>query len=95
MIVAHPPYIPDGANKLLFRDGGEDGEQIFRRIVQGLPQYLKPGGRFYCVTTATDRENESLQDRVRGWLGEKVMTLTCSWWPRKSASVQRQFWKRW
>ncbi|QOY88432.1 methyltransferase [Paludibaculum fermentans] len=71
VIVAHPPYIPDGANKLLFRDGGEDGEQIFRRIVQGLPQYLKPGGRFYCVTTATDRENESLQDRVRGWLGEK------------------------
>lgn len=70
VIVAHPPYIPDAGKKLLFRDGGEDGEQIFRRIVQGLPRYLKPGGRFYCVTTATDRENETLQDRIRGWLAE-------------------------
>ncbi|MGJ5817096.1 methyltransferase [Paludibaculum fermentans] len=70
VIVAHPPYVPDAGKRLLFRDGGEDGEQIFRRIVQGLPQYLKPGGRFYCVTTATDRENELLQERMRKWLGE-------------------------
>ncbi len=70
VIVAHPPYVPDAGKKLLFRDGGEDGEQIFRRIVQGLPEYLKPGGRFYCVTTATDRETELLQERLRMWLGE-------------------------
>ncbi|MGC4054510.1 MAG: methyltransferase [Paludibaculum sp.] len=42
-IVAHPPYVPDGKKHMLFRDGGEDGEQIFRRIVQDLPKYLKPG----------------------------------------------------
>ncbi|WP_321470278.1 methyltransferase [uncultured Paludibaculum sp.] len=69
-VVAHPPYVPDASMKLLFRDGGEDGEQIFRRIIQDLPRYLKPGGRFYCVTTATDRENELLQERIRLWLGE-------------------------
>lgn len=69
-IAAHPPYIPDTGKKLLFRDGGEDGEQIFRRIVQQLPRFLKPGGRFYCVTTATDRENELLEERLRAWLGE-------------------------
>lgn len=69
-IVAHPPYVPDGKLHMLFRDGGEDGEQIFRRIVEDLPKHLKPGGRFYCVTTATDREGETLEERIRKWLGE-------------------------
>ena len=54
----------------MFRDGGEDGEQILRGIVQGLPRFLKPGGRFYALTLATDRENETLEQRVRKWLDE-------------------------
>ncbi len=69
-IAAHPPYVPqrtDGV--LLFRDGGEDGEQILARIVAGLPRHLRPGGRFYCLTLATDREGEPLEQRIRRWLG--------------------------
>jgi len=70
-IVAHPPYMPafrDRSN-LFFRDGGKDGEQILQRIVQGLADHLAPGGDFYCVTLATDRENESFEQRIRRWLG--------------------------
>jgi methylase of polypeptide subunit release factors len=69
-IVAHPPYVPNRDRELLFRDGGEDGEQILARIIQGLPKYLRPGGSFYCITAATDRENEALEQRIRRWLGE-------------------------
>ena len=29
-IVTHPPYIPAKQTGLIFRDGGEDGEQIIR-----------------------------------------------------------------
>jgi hypothetical protein len=68
-IIAHPPYIPSKETSLLFRDGGEDGEQIFRGIVQGLPQALAPGGRLHCVTFASDRRSGELEDRVRSWLG--------------------------
>ncbi len=68
-IAAHPPYVPSRENTLLFRDGGDDGEQILRRIVEGLPAHLKPGGRFYGVSMATDREGNSLEQRLRGWLG--------------------------
>jgi SAM-dependent methyltransferase len=69
-IVAHPPYVPSQDRQLLFRDGGEDGEQILARIIQGLPRHLRPGGSFYCVTAATDRENEPFERRIRRWLGE-------------------------
>jgi tRNA1(Val) A37 N6-methylase TrmN6 len=69
-IVAHPPYVPAEEQKLMFRDGGEDGEQILRSIVMGLPDFLIPGGRFYALTLATDREGETLEQRVRKWLGE-------------------------
>ncbi|MDQ2774595.1 MAG: methyltransferase [Acidobacteriota bacterium] len=69
-IAAHPPYIPASEQKLMFRDGGEDGEQILRGVVQGLPRFLNPGGLFYALTLATDRENETFEQRIRRWLGE-------------------------
>lgn len=69
-IVAHPPYIPADKQGLYFRDGGHDGEQILKRIVEGLPKHLSPGGRFYALTFATDREGETIAQRVRRWLGE-------------------------
>jgi methylase of polypeptide subunit release factors len=69
-IVGHPPYVPAPAQKMVFRDGGEDGEQILRRIIEGLPRHLAPGGRCYCVAVGTDREGETFEQRIRCWLGE-------------------------
>ena len=40
-IVAHPPYVPVLEPKYVFYDGGEDGEQVTRRIIQELPAYLR------------------------------------------------------
>ena len=68
-IVIHPPYIPAKQTELIFRDGGEDGEQIIRRVVEGLPRFLRPGGKFYALLMATDREGEEFQQRIRKWLG--------------------------
>jgi methylase of polypeptide subunit release factors len=69
-IAAHPPYVPNKNRELLLRDGGQDGEEILGRIIEGLPRHLRPGGRFYCLTMATDREGEACEQRVRRWLGE-------------------------
>lgn len=69
-IVAHPPYVPARRNTVIFRDAGEDGEQILRRIVEGLPEFLRPGGRFYTLVTAADCEGQPFEDRLRLWLGE-------------------------
>lgn len=68
-IVTHPPYVPARENKMVFRDGGEDGEQILRGIVEGLPRFLRPGGRFFAMATAADCEGEAFEERLRRWLG--------------------------
>jgi hypothetical protein len=70
-IVTHPPYVPARKTGLIFRDGGEDGEQIIRRVVEGLPQFLRSGGRLYSVHMASDRKGEPYEQRVRKWLGSR------------------------
>lgn len=71
-IVAHPPYVPVANPTFVFRDGGEDGEQVLRGVIQGLPEFLEPGGCFYGFGMASDREDEALEDRIRKWLGPHV-----------------------
>ncbi|MBC8167121.1 MAG: methyltransferase [Bryobacteraceae bacterium] len=70
-IVAHPPYVPVLRPKWIYHDGGEDGEQIVRRCVAELPGYLEPGGIFYLLAMASDREDAPYEQRVRSWLGEQ------------------------
>jgi len=69
-IVAHPPYMPSLKPGLIFYDGGQDGEQVTKRIVAGLPRHLRPSGRLYCLTLGADREGEPFEHRIRAWLGE-------------------------
>jgi release factor glutamine methyltransferase len=55
LIVANPPYVASGeipglsrevrGEPLLALDGGEDGLDLVRRIVEGAPAYLRPGGK--------------------------------------------------
>ena len=71
-IVAHPPFMPAFTQEYVFRDGGEDGEQITRRIIAGLPEFLRPGGRLYCACLATDRRDAPLEMRVREFLGNRA-----------------------
>ena len=68
-IVAHPPYMPVYRPHMIFDSGGQDGEQIVRRIIEGLPEHLRPGGRFHALTMGTDR-SEPFEKRLRRWLGE-------------------------
>ena len=69
-IVANPPYMPSLRPAQLYAYGGELGDEITRRIVKDLPNFLQPGGRFYCVTVGPDRKGEGFEDRIRSWLAE-------------------------
>lgn len=59
VLVSNPPYIPTSVmgnlphevadyEPALALDGGEDGLDIFRRLVNAAPHMLKPGGLFAC-----------------------------------------------
>jgi SAM-dependent methyltransferase len=69
-IVTHPPYVPVSNPTHVFRDGGEDGEQIIRRAIEGLPEHLAPGGSFFALTLVSDREGAAAEARIRNWLGD-------------------------
>ena len=68
-IAFHPPWVPAGRSTFAFGDGGEDGETIIRGSIEGLPRFLRPGGRFYAMVVASDRVAEKFEQRVRRWLG--------------------------
>jgi methylase of polypeptide subunit release factors len=68
-IAAHPPYVPALRREHVFRDGGEDGEQVTRAIIADLPRYLRPGGAFYCAALGSDRKSAPLELRLREMLG--------------------------
>jgi SAM-dependent methyltransferase len=70
-IAAHPPYVPVLQTAEIFYGGGEDGEEITKRIIAELPARLKPGGRLYSRTLGTSRPGLNFENRVRQWLGEK------------------------
>lgn len=69
-IVAHPPYVPVLHHTWTFHAGGSDGEQITRRLIEGLPSRLRPGGRFYAIGMGSDREEGPFEQRIRSWLGQ-------------------------
>ena len=70
-IIAHPPYMPSLKPAEIYAYGGELGEELTRRVIEGLPKHLRPGGRFYCVTAGPDLEGETFETRLRSWLGER------------------------
>jgi hypothetical protein len=69
-VVCHPPYVPVLNKSWVFYDGGEDGEQITRKVLSGAPPKLSPGGRLFCQSMGTDRGEDSWEERVRKFLGE-------------------------
>lgn len=70
VIISHPPYVPALETEFVFRDAGEDGEQVTRKIIEGLADHLEPGGQAYCECMLTERDDVALEDRVRGMLRE-------------------------
>ena len=69
LITAHPPYVPTYGRAYVFRDGGDSGELIIRRVVEGIPAHLRPGGTAMLVCAGRDTRDELFEQRVKAWLG--------------------------
>jgi SAM-dependent methyltransferase len=69
-IVAHPPYVPSLSIDAIWRDGGPTGELLVRRIIEGMPRCLRPGGTFCLVTLALDTTEAGFEERARRWLND-------------------------
>jgi len=52
VILVNPPFelVPPGTTHFLHSSGGEDGLDVVRALLPGLPDRMRPGGRFEIVT---------------------------------------------
>lgn len=64
-ITANPPFVINQVRTQLYRDGGPDGGDILRRILEGLPAHLAPSGYAQIVTLLHDFEDHSQLEEVR------------------------------
>ena len=69
-ITAHPPFVPATGQMMIYRDGGDNGEAVTRRIIEGLPDHLRVGGTCVILCVACDAQEQTFEQRARGWLGE-------------------------
>ena len=75
LITANPPFVPSPIDALGFRDGGPSGEDVQRRIVEGLPHHLAQGGIAQIVTEIGESDDAPIADRLRRWLGDAPMDI--------------------
>jgi SAM-dependent methyltransferase len=68
-ILAHPPYVPALSERLIYRDAGETGDRLLRRIIEELPNHLSPAGTFHALSIGMDTVDGTFEARVRRWLG--------------------------
>jgi methylase of polypeptide subunit release factors len=68
LITANPPFVASPyAQGPSYHAGGATGDRVLRRIIAGLGQHLRPGGRAFAVSHVTLRTGEALADIAAGW----------------------------
>lgn len=75
LITANPPFVPAPEQKVGFRDGGPSGEEVQRRIIEGLPLHLAPAGVAQIVTEFGESDADPLERRLRRWLGDAAIDI--------------------
>ncbi len=68
-ISAHPPFVPATGTNMVYRDGGDTGEEVTRRVIEGLPAHLRPNGTAVVLCVARDTNEGNFEQRVWQWLG--------------------------
>jgi hypothetical protein len=58
---------PGAVGSLIYRDGGETGDKLLRRIIVELPGYLKSGGTFHVLSIGMNTVDAPFEARVREW----------------------------
>jgi methylase of polypeptide subunit release factors len=72
LVVSNPPYVitprSAGAPAYTYRDGGLAGDDVVRRLVEGLGALLEPGGTAQLLGNWEHRHGQPWAERVGSWL---------------------------
>ncbi len=72
LVVSNPPYVitprTGGAPAYTYRDAGLAGDDVVRRLVEGVGSLLEPGGTAQVLGNWEHRRGEPWSERVGSWL---------------------------
>ncbi len=69
LVVSNPPFVVGPQRRYTYRDSGLAGDDVCRRLVQGVPEHLADGGVAVLLANWLHREGDNGDERVRGWFG--------------------------
>lgn len=78
-IISNPPYVPIPKNieVAMCGDGGEDGMDIARRIIDGYPENLQTGGHAYMVLECIgDEERPYILDYFKSTMKKGIINVS-------------------
>lgn len=67
LIVSNPPFVISPESRFIFRDGGEVGDELCRRIVREAPQHLAEGGYCLLLCNWIHPAGDDWQARLAAW----------------------------
>ena len=67
LVVSNPPFVISPGARYTYRDAGLDADDVCRRLVQGLPEVLAPGGVAVLLANWLHVEGEDGDERVLSW----------------------------
>ncbi len=68
LIVANPPFVASPGRGPAYHSGGRRGDRVFRRVMTGLGNHLRPGGRAFLISHLAMRPAESVESRLGPWI---------------------------
>ncbi|MBS1825251.1 MAG: methyltransferase [Acidobacteria bacterium] len=83
-IVGNLPFVPSTKTTAVFAAGGEDGEQILARFLEGCVERLEPGGSVNALVMGSDREDDAFETRLRRYLGAEAEECDVALFARKT-----------
>lgn len=67
LVVSNPPFVVSPGRRYTYRDAGLEGDEVCRRLVQGIPSVLAPGGYAVLLVNWLHLAGEDGDARVRSW----------------------------
>jgi methylase of polypeptide subunit release factors len=68
LVVTNPPFVISPENRLVYRDGGREADELCGALLADLPEVLAPGGRAVMLVEWAQRLGEEWSTTPLGWL---------------------------
>ncbi|RJR20274.1 MAG: methyltransferase domain-containing protein [Nitrospiraceae bacterium] len=86
LVVSNPPFVISPEARYIYRDGGMEGDQITRKIVGRVPEFLNDGGYCQILCNWAELRGQDWKERLHKWFDG----TGCDAWVLRSESLDAE-----